>query len=98
MIRLPIDPTPEELEIYDIMLRRTCTVRGTAHLYSLIDDPLDKFIMAFVFEMGHTQKDCQLAAGRSKAAIWARIKRIKAVLRQYGLANRLLESADIMSV
>lgn len=98
MIRLPIDPTPEELEIYDIMLQRTCTVRGTAHLYSLIDDPLDKFIMAFVFEMGHTQKDCQLAAGRSKAAIWARIKRLKARLAEYGIANHLLDSIDKIGV
>ncbi len=98
MIRLPIAPTPEELEIYNIMVKRTCTVRGTAHLYSLIDDPLDKFILAFVFELGHTQKDCQLAAGRSKAAIWARIKRIKGVLEEYGLANRLLVSADNIKV
>jgi hypothetical protein len=97
-MKLPVDPTPEELEIYEVMLRRTCNIQGTAHLYALIDDPLDKFIMAFVFEMGHTQKSCQIAAGRSKAAIWARIKRIKRRLEDYGITNRLLQSVDTMSV
>lgn len=93
-MKLPIDATPEEVEIYDVMVNRTSGRRGTEHLYSLIDDPIDKFIMAWVFDMGHSQKSCELAVGRSKVAIWTRIKKIRAILARYGVTNRLLKSLD----
>lgn len=93
-MRLPIEPTPEEEEIYEIMINRTAGRRGTEHLYALIDDPIDKFILAWVFDMGHTQKSCELAVGRSKVAIWTRIKRIRTILSHYGVTNRLLKSLD----
>lgn len=97
-MRLPIDPTPEEYEIYDVMLRRTCINQGTAHLYALLDDPLDKFLLAYVFELGHTRKSAQTAVRLSKAPIWRRIKRIKGVLENYGISNRLLKQIDNMEL
>lgn len=97
-MRLPNDATPEELEIYDVMVKRTSSRRGTEHLYSLIEDPIDKFILAWVFDMGHSQKSCETAVGRSKVAIWTRIKRIRTILARYGVTNRLLESIDKMEL
>ena len=90
-MKLPNEPTPEEMEIYEIMIHRTSGRRGTEHLYALIDDPMDKFIMAWVFDMGHTQKSCEMALGRSKVAIWTRIKKIKRLLEVYGITNHLLK-------
>lgn len=97
-MRLPIDPTPEEHEIFEVMLRRTCLSRGTSHLYEIIPDPVDKFILAYVFELGHTRKSVQQAVGLSKATIWKRINRIKGILAQYGISNRLLDDTDNMEV
>jgi hypothetical protein len=95
-MKLPLDPTPEEVEIYDVMLRRTCTSQGTPHLYALLDDPIDKFLLAYVFELGNTRKSAQVAVKLSKVPIWRRIKRIKAVLEGYGISNHLLKAVDNM--
>ena len=97
-MKLPIDATPEEREIYDVMLRRTCEIRGTAHLYEIIPDPVDKFIMAYVFELGHTRRSAEQAIGLSKATIWKRIKRVRSILEDYGISNRLLKAIDNMEV
>lgn len=70
----------------------------TAHLYELIQDPIDKFIVAFVFELGHTRKSAQQAIGLSKATVWKRIKHVKSVLADYGVSNHLLNAIDNMEL
>jgi hypothetical protein len=97
-MQLPYEPTPEEVEIYEVLINRTTGRRGTEHLYGLIEDPVNKFILAWVFDMGHTQKSCETAIGLSKVAIWARIKKIKAILEKYGVTNHLLKSIDKMQL
>lgn len=97
-MKLPLDTTPEEVEIYDIMVRRTCINQGTSHLYALLSDPIDKFLLAYVFELGHTRRSAQVAIHLSKAPIWRRIKRIKVVLEEYGISNRLLKRFDSMEL
>lgn len=68
---LPPDPTPEEVKIV-----------ATAHalIYSKLKDPVDKFIVAYVFDMGYPRQDCAIALGVHYKTVWARIKKIKQTL------------------
>ena len=91
---LPTDPTPEEKEIYSIMMSRVYQPTDTIHYYQLIDDPINKFLLAWVFEMGRTRRAAQRALGLSKATIWKRIKIIKKVIKVYAENNHLIKYVD----
>jgi hypothetical protein len=91
---LPTDPTPEEKEIYSIMMSRVYQPTDTIHYYQLIDDPINKFLLAWVFEMGRTRRAAQRALGLSKATIWKRVKIIKKVIKVYAENNHLIKYVD----
>jgi len=90
-MNLPIDPTPEEKEIYSIMVNRIYEPINTVHYYELVDDPINKFLLAWVFEMGRTRRTAQIALGLSKATIWKRIKIIRKVVGKYAETNHLIK-------
>lgn len=69
---LPPDVTNTELKILDY---------SYAHIYRMVDDPLDKFIVAFMFDLGHSTNVTAVAAGVSRKTIWERHKRIKNTLK-----------------
>lgn len=91
---LPTNPTPEEKEIYSIMINRVYQPTDTIHYYQLIDDPINKFLLAWVFEMGRTRRAAQRALGLSKATIWKRVKIIKKVIKVYAENNHLIKPTD----
>lgn len=91
---LPTDPTPEEKEIYSIMMSRVYQPTDTIHYYQLIDDPINKFLLAWVFEMGRTRRAAQRALGLSKATVWKRIKIIRKSIGTYAENNHLIKPTD----
>lgn len=68
---LPIDPTPEEKEI---------ALYGIESIYSKFSDPLDKLIIAMVFELGYPRQMVARTTARSPKTVWLRIKKIRTVL------------------
>jgi len=69
---LPQDPTTEE---YNILMH--CV----SNLYDKLSDPTDKFLVAFVFELGYTQTMAANCLDVSDAAISKRIDRIRVKLK-----------------
>lgn len=93
-MNLPIDPTPEEKEIYSIMVSRIYQPQDTIHYYQMIDDPINKFLLAWVFEMGRTRRAAQRALGLSKVTVWKRIKIIRREIAKYAKNNHLIKDVD----
>jgi hypothetical protein len=91
---LPNDYTPEELEIFNLITKRTYEPTHTAYIYQLIDDPINKFLLAWVFELGKTRRSAQIALGLSKATIWKRIKIIKKSVAKYAMDKHLIDKVD----
>lgn len=56
-------------------------MHSVARLYNKLDDPIDKFLVAFVFELGYTQSMAANCLDKSDAAISKRIVRIKHKLK-----------------
>jgi hypothetical protein len=65
---LPPDPTPEE---YQVLSYALCDI------YQRIPDPVDKFILAFVFELHYTQRMAAISLGLSDGYISQRIDKIR---------------------
>jgi hypothetical protein len=89
-MKLPDDADEIETELYNYLVKNIYEPNTSAYVYSQIKDPIDKFIACFVFDLGKTRKECQVAAGLSKATVWKRIKRIKAQIIPYAKDNHLL--------
>lgn len=68
---LPPDYTPEEYEI---------VMYCVSDVYRHLEDPIDKFIVAFVFELGYKQDLAAKALQVSDSTISLRIKSIRAKL------------------
>ena len=81
-MRLPNDHSEAELELYNLLVSGNVVHTTTVALYKKLDDPKDKFLVAYVFELGHTRKQAQEALGLSKATVWYKIKNIKRLLRE----------------
>lgn len=77
-ISLPPDPTPEEIKI--VAYAKTL-------VYRKLDDPKDKFIVAYVFDMGYSRQEAAMALGCSYKTVWERIKKIKVILQQHYRVN-----------
>lgn len=69
--KLPPDPTPEEIKIVSL---------AHSMIYAKLKDPTDKFIVAYVFDLGYSRHECAMALGVHYKTVWARIKKIKTVL------------------
>lgn len=52
------------------------------NLYCRLQDPIDKFVVAFVFELGYTQSVTANCLDVSSAAVCKRIKKIKKKLKK----------------
>lgn len=83
--KLPPDPTPEEMKIVSY-----------AHslIYAKLKDPTDKFIVAYVFDMGYTREECAMALGVHYKTVWARIKKIKVVLGEKYIRDHKSKETD----
>lgn len=73
-VPLPPDPTPEEVKLVAL-----------AHclIYAKLTDPTDKFIVAYVFDMGYSREECAMALGVHYKTVWSRIKKIKQILGKH---------------
>jgi hypothetical protein len=52
-----------------------------AHIYRTLDDPMDKFIVAFMFDLGNNVTATSIATGMHRKTIWEKRKRIKNMLK-----------------
>jgi len=85
-MRLPEDYTPIERELYDLLVRGVEPPNHTVEVYKLLEDPMDKFLLAFVYDLGNTRKQAEIASGLSKRTIWKRLKRVKRIVgKHYGI-------------
>lgn len=62
-----------------------------ANIYGLLHDPLDKFIVAFMFDMGNSVDVTAVASGVSRKNIWERKKRIQELLSKLKVSKKLFE-------
>lgn len=80
---MPLDATVIEKKIVNF---------AYANIYSLVHDPLDKFIIAFMFDMGNTTETTAVAAGVSRKTIWVRKNRIRKALEGVKLDESMWEN------
>lgn len=73
-LTLPPDPTPEEIKL--IAYAKTL-------IYRKLPDPKDKFIVAFVFDMGYSREEAAMALGCTYKTVWERVGKIKKILSQH---------------
>ena len=76
-MQLPLDCNSVERELYNYLLTGSTRKDYTMDVYKAIPDPIDKFLIAYVFELGNTRKEAEQALGLSKATIWSRIKKVR---------------------
>jgi hypothetical protein len=89
-MQLPSDFTPEEYELFRFLTTGQDDQFDTTEIYQLLTDPIDKFLVCYIFEAKYTRKQAEKALGLSKATIWSKLKRIKATIYQYGKNKHLL--------
>lgn len=94
MIQLPVDYTPEEYELYKYLVTGNDDPIDTTHIYKLLPDPIDKFLVCYIFEAKNTRRQAEKAMGLSKATIWSRLKKIKATLYKDAKSKHLVEKID----
>jgi hypothetical protein len=51
-----------------------------ANIYALVPDPIDKFIIAFHFDLGHTVETTAVATGLSRKTVWVKKNKIRKAL------------------
>lgn len=68
---MPVDPTPEE---YFFL------TRSISNLYSKLPDPMDKFLLAFVYELKYSQDMAAESLNKSPGWVSQRLTKIKQVL------------------
>ena len=71
-MRTPGDVTAVEKKIINF---------AYANIYYLIHDPMDKFIVCFLFDLGNTVDATAVATGLSRKTIWVRKNNIKKMLK-----------------
>ena len=89
-MQLPSDFTPEEYELFRFLTTGQDDQFDTTEIYQLLTDPIDKFLVCYIFEAKYTRKQAEKALGLSKATIWSKLKRIKATIYQHGKNKHLL--------
>lgn len=68
---LPNDCTPEEYYFLK---------KSVADLYAKLSDPMDKFLLAFVYELNYTQDMAAESVNRSPGWVSQRMTKIKKIL------------------
>lgn len=56
-----------------------------AHIYRVLDDPLDKFIVAFMFDLGNNVTATSIATGLHRKTVWEKRKKIQLLLKNLKL-------------
>lgn len=79
-MKLPPDYTPEEYELYMFLTTGNDDSMDTTNIYQLLPDPVDKFLVCYIFEAKNTRTQAEKALGLSKATIWSKLKKIRANL------------------
>lgn len=82
ILPLPPDATVVEQKIVNV---------AYAHLYRSLTNPMDKFIVAFMFDMGNDVSTTALAAGLSRKTIWVYHQRIKKMLENFKVEQLYFE-------
>ena len=72
ILQLPPDASGVEKKIIEY---------AYAHIYRVLDDPLDKFIVAFMFDLGNNVTATAIATGLHRKTVWEKQKRIKLLLK-----------------
>jgi hypothetical protein len=72
ILQLPPDATGVEKKIIEY---------SYAHIYRSLTDPLDKFIVAFMFDLGNNASVTAVAAGCHRKTIWQKKKKIQSLLK-----------------
>lgn len=93
-MKLPNDYTPEEYELFKYLSSGNDDLIDTSNIYTLLPDPVDKFLVCYIFEAKNTRRSAERALHLSKATIWSRLKKIKVILRGYAQANHLVKMID----
>ncbi len=65
-----------------------------ANIYRAITNPIDKFIVAFMFDMGNGVKTTAVATGLSRKTVWLYHKRIKKQLESFKLDKNDFSEAE----
>lgn len=71
-LQLPEDATAIERKIVRF---------AYANIYGLLHDPMDKFIVVFMYDLGNSVETTAIATGLHRKTVWERSKKIKAVLK-----------------
>jgi hypothetical protein len=93
-MQLPSDYTPEEYELFQFLTTGNDDPIDTTSIYQLLPDPIDKFLVCYVFEANNTRRQAEKALGLSKVTVWNRIKKIKATLYKDSKSKHLVEKID----
>lgn len=72
ILQLPPDASGVEKKIIEY---------AYAHIYRTLDDPLDKFIVAFMFDLGNNVTATAIATGLHRKTIWEKKKKIQQALK-----------------
>jgi len=74
ILQLPPDSSGVEKKIIEY---------AYAHIYRALPDPLDKFIIAFHFDLGNNITATAIACGLHRKTIWERKKKIQKFLKNF---------------
>lgn len=74
ILQLPPDASAVESKIIEY---------AYAHIYRTIEDPMDKFIVAFMFDLGNSVSVTAIAANLNRKTIWEKKKKIQRLLKNF---------------
>ena len=74
ILQLPPDASGVEKKIIEY---------AYAHIYRVLDDPLDKFIVAFMFDLGNNVTATAIACNLHRKTIWEKIRKIQKLLKNF---------------
>ncbi len=69
--------TPEDITA----IERKIINFAYANIYFLVQDPMDKFIVCFMFDLGNSIEATAVATGLSRKTVWVRKNNIKKMLK-----------------
>jgi hypothetical protein len=93
-MKLPTDYTPEEYELFRYLSKGNDDPVDTTRIYQLLPDPVDKFLVCYIFEAKYTRRQAEKALGLSKVTIWSKLKQIKRILYKDAKSKHLVEMID----
>jgi len=93
-MQLPHDFTPEELELFQYLTTGNDDPVDTTAIYQMLPDPIDKFLVCYIFEAKYTRRQAEKALGLSKATIWSKLKNIRRILYKDAKTKRLVNLID----